>query len=320
MGQAPGRFVHHLGQQHRIAVAVGDEHFDDRLAHIADAEGDPPGVIRGPHRHRLLEQGNAGLVPQIVAEEPGRVGAHRHHGRRDHLFQIEGPPGPFGADTQMNLKGGGGRFEHHVMVEGAQMFGGGDVHFEGRAVAHPEHLLVECLISLQGGDVLQGEVGFAHRGQDTDHHHVGIQGPGGLATALPAPVQLLVQPVEDAGAEAGRLGVEFDVEGGQLGHHHGVVEHLQQRLVDRHGQPLVVHQPGLQLAAGGEIAAVQPPFGQPLLQKRGLFHEPCLKAAEILFIEAAGADLLTHAAIPRRVAGNALRCPHPPSARCGVDR
>ena len=62
------------GQQNRIVLEVFQKYLEQRLARIAGAEGHPPGrPVRGvgvaAHLHGLLEQGNAGLIPQVSPEQ-----------------------------------------------------------------------------------------------------------------------------------------------------------------------------------------------------------------------------------------------------------
>ena len=72
-------------------------------------------MIARPAVDGLLEQGNTGFVPEVVAEQAGRIAGQSEDNRRDQLNRIEIIGETVGRDTPMQLKRGIGAFHGNVV-------------------------------------------------------------------------------------------------------------------------------------------------------------------------------------------------------------
>ncbi len=114
MGEPLRGGVRDLRQQHWEAIQIGAEAFEHRVLHIAQPEGDPLAEQGAADRYRLLEQRDAALLPEVVAEQKGGIGADGYHGGRQDLGPVVGPGRFLRIHLQMDLKGGGDRFHHYI--------------------------------------------------------------------------------------------------------------------------------------------------------------------------------------------------------------
>ena len=102
-------------QQRRVARQIFGKQFQQRFLDITAAERHSliTGIVAMRpvrQRHALLEQRDAGFLPQRLAEQQRRIGRNRHHRRGDQQRGVEKSRRLGRHHLQMSLKRGGGRF------------------------------------------------------------------------------------------------------------------------------------------------------------------------------------------------------------------
>ncbi len=122
----------------------------------------------------------------------------------------------FGADLEVGLEAGVAGLDHHVLVADDELVGALDVELVG-AAAQPAHRLVEGEVARLGRHVLEREVRDVERLQDAGHDDVGAELVGGLAALGEQVDQLLLHALQAVAAEQQGIGVELEVEAGELG-------------------------------------------------------------------------------------------------------
>ena len=103
MGKLFHRLILETRQQDRIALQIGPKALDERILAVTDAEADPFRPHIPTQRDRLLEQWDAGLGPEVAAEQIGGVRTHGHQGGREDLGGIVGAGGPWGSRLPRSL-------------------------------------------------------------------------------------------------------------------------------------------------------------------------------------------------------------------------
>ena len=166
-------------QQRREVAHVLLEEVEDR-GDPALAEPDPgPYPLRaqllGPGVGRLLEQRDAGLAPQLVTEQEGRVGPQRHLHAGQGLGRV-----PVGGEVLrrhlgVQLGAGAGGLGRDRVGLHAQPVHPGDLDHHVLATGG-EDLVVDQRVARVGRERLLGEVLALQGRQDADHHQVHADG------------------------------------------------------------------------------------------------------------------------------------------------
>ena len=294
MGELVRRFVglHEWQQDGMVALVLGED-LEQRAFRVAGAEGDPRRRPR-PHRHRLLEERNARLLPQRVAEQKRRVGGQRHHRCRRDQRGVEVPRGAFRPALQVDLERRRSRLQHHVVVGHVERIRGGNAKMQRIAVAQREDAVVQRLVAHQRGHVLRVQQ-FRADGRQNAHRG---EPAAELIRAGPADVpgrrEFVVDARKDVPAERRRAAVQLDVEGRQLRHHQRTVDGFEQPLVVRMRLPLGIHDPRFQLEADDVAPLAEPVLLEQLADQRRLGIQPPPKPTEVLGIEVPLAYLFPH--------------------------
>src|SRR5665213_1234458 len=71
-------FVEFERQENRVASEVFGKQLEQRSVKITSAEADALHAPAARKIHRLLKEGNSGLVPKVLAEQEGRVARGRY--------------------------------------------------------------------------------------------------------------------------------------------------------------------------------------------------------------------------------------------------
>ena len=288
------RFVRlHERQQNRVVALVLGEDLEQRPFRVAGAKRDPRRRA-GPYRHRLLEERNARLLPQRMAEQKRRVGCQRDHGRGGRQGRVEIPRGPFRPALQVNLERCRGRFQHHVVVGHVQGVFGADADVQRIAVAQRQNAVVERLVAHQRGHVARVQQFRTNGRQDAHGGEPAAKRLRPGAAGLPSRRQLVVDARKDMPAQRRRAPVQLHVEGRQFRHDQRVVDGLEQLLIMRMRLPLGIDDPRLQLEAHDVAPVAEPVPLEQLPHQRRLGVQPPPKPTEVLGIEVPLAYLLSH--------------------------
>ncbi len=246
------------------------------------------GVLARADAHRLLEQRDARLLPQRLAEQQRRVPRHRQHRCRGDHGGVVGPHRLRGGHLQMHLEGRGRSLEHHVLVLGMQprAVRAVDVQPRRSAVALAQHLLVQRAVAQRLGQVGHVQFGIAQAGQDADGHHAQAHRGSDRAAVGPGIVQSRRQPAQARAAHRLRRHVDLDVEAGDLGDHVGRRAARDELRIAGCGATLGIHQPGLQLQPGHRLVLRQLVTLDQVVQPGGLGAQCALEAHEVAVLEA----------------------------------
>ena len=205
--------------------------------------------LLGPGVGGLREHFDAGLRPQLVAEEVGRVRGQRQLRTGQHLSRI-----PVGGEIrrrhlQMQLHAGASGFGRDGRGLPTQRLGTGDVDRDVLA-AGGEDRVVEGRVSGRFAHPVLVQMFGHQRGQDADHHDVGSAGAGlGLGFVQAGP-HLCLQVQAGMSGQWPRGHVEFDVVGAQFGLVGRIRDGVQHEPI-RHGGLIVgVDEVALDLHAG----------------------------------------------------------------------
>ncbi len=195
---------------------------DDRGGDPAVAEAHPPAALahvltRPPRVDRLLEQGDARLGPQPLAEEQRRVGGGRERRPGDGLGDVVGVGELVGRHLQVHLEAGVARLRHHRVLAHAQLVGALDVQLVVVLAAQAHQRFVEGEVARVRHHVVHREVALADRRQRAGEHDVQAGGLGRGVADGEELVELGVHAREAVAAELLGIEVELEVEGADLG-------------------------------------------------------------------------------------------------------
>ena len=292
-----------IGEVHRQQAweerFVLHEAFKHRLPHVVAAEGYPVGgvaarVVPCPRSDRLLEEGDACLVPQVASEEERRVAGCGDNRPGQNQRSVVIACGTARRHLQVHLERRRRRFHHDVTVHCEKVLAAADVYRNCTTVARPHDLLVEGMVPVEGRHVREAEIGFADGGQDADHHERGVEVVSDVDAVAPCCFELPLQPQQRAGNERLRCAVQLDVEPGELRHHEGIGKGGEIGFVDRRREQAVVDQPGFQLEPDDVGRLGYRARAHPFREKLRLLGKMRPKAGECRSIEAEGFDLLSH--------------------------
>jgi hypothetical protein len=195
---------------------------------------------------RVLEERDARLLPEAVAEPQRRVHGRREHGRRYGLRHVVERHEIFRADLQMHLKARVRRQEHDVVGEDADLVEPLDVRAD-RVAAHPHDGLVQLVVARRGRDLFEADVFAPQRREDARQQHV----RPGAARALPHEADdlshLRLQTPQAVAFEQARREVGFEVEARNLGRQTRVADAPQHLWRDRGGAQVAVYEEHLLL-------------------------------------------------------------------------
>ena len=293
VGQFRLRLVHQLGQQYRVVFQIDPETVGDGVD-VTTPQGHPLLIRVQTHLDRLFEQADPALRPQVGAEKIGGVGTHRHHGRGQDLGGIVEAAGLRRIHLEMDLERGGGGFQHHPLMDEAELIPAMQVDVQFGVAAQLCQLLVQRRVALHRGHVGGSEVLQPQGRQDADHHQMGGQVPRQPLAFVPGRRQLVCQAGQGVPVQGLGRTIDLQVETGQLRHHQGIPQAVQQGLVDRRRTHLLVHQPGLELEATHLFVTGQTTALQPLLQQSGLAGEALAELLEVVRSELGTGNLLSH--------------------------
>ena len=197
----------------------------------------------------LLEQRDAGLPPQLLAEEERRVGAERHLDAGDALRGVPVGRVVLRADLQVELGAGAGRLRRDRVGVHVQPLGAVDGDVQVLA-ARGEDLLVDQRVARVGGDRLGGDVLGVEGRQRADHDDVRPDRPGALLGLVEAVPQLRLELRGGRAGQRRRAHVHLDVELAHLGLEDLVGDRGEDLLVAHRRVLLGVDQVELDLHAG----------------------------------------------------------------------
>ena len=209
------------------------EHLEHRLLHPALAEPHARRELAQVRRgaagvDRLLKQGDARLGPQPPPEQERRVDGGREHRRREDLGDVVQPRHLLGTGLQMHLEARVAPLEHYGVVLEVKLVRPLDVQPVG-AARHAVRRLVEHVVALERGEVLQSQVRHREAGQDAGEHDLRVVGSRLFAHGANQCVHFFLQMAEAARAQRHGRQVDLEVVKGDLGRELGSgepVEHL----------------------------------------------------------------------------------------------
>ena len=226
------------GQQRREVADVLLEEIEDRGdPAVAEPHAGPHSLglqLLGPRVGGLLEQGDARLAPELLAEEEGRVRRDRDLRAGDRLRRVPVLGERLGLHQLVQLHTRTGRLRGDRVRERGQSLGAGDRDLEVLP-ARGEDLLVEQLVARILAEAVRGQVLLGDRRQDPDEHHVGADRARVLLGAVEARPHLAFELGEHPILEQAGRDVDLDVELAQLGLEVGVGDRLEGLGVD-HGR------------------------------------------------------------------------------------
>ena len=243
---------------------------------------------------RLLEERDARLAPQLLAEQEGRVGRHRELDAGDRLGGV-----PVGGELV-------GRGLHVELGAGAGGLGDDRVGGRGEPLATRdadrdvlaaggEDLLGQQLVARVGAQARGVHVSLGEGRQDADHHLVGADLGGLLLGVVERAPQALLERRQPTLAQLGRREVDLDVELAELGLEVGVgdrLEHLgvlQRRVAGLVDEVELHLQPGHRVV-GVEARVAQHPREHVEVATHLLPVPRAVRPAELLLV-----DLFSHA-------------------------
>jgi hypothetical protein len=239
----------HRQQGREVADVLLEEVEDRRDPALAEphARAHPLGLeLVGPGVGGLLEERDARLAPELLAEEEGRVGGHGHLHAGDRLRGVPVRGERIGLDLAVQLDAGAGRLGGDRVGVGRQALDAADVDLQVLP-ARREDLLVEQRVARVGAQRARVEVLAVDRRQDPDDHHVRPGGARAVLGVVEAPADRLLELGEHRRGELPRRDVDLDVELPELGLEVGVGDGLEHRGVGQRGAAVVVGQVELDL-------------------------------------------------------------------------
>jgi hypothetical protein len=264
------------------------------VPHPAGAEGDaadaPAGLARRvPVVDHLLEQRHPRLLPQPASEEDRGVARDRQHGAGGELHGVVDVGEPLRVDPQVELEGGVGALQRHVVDRQLQGIGTVD--------PDPRRLLAQAPDPVVQGPEAPGvreggepQVLGAQGGQDPGHHHPAAVRGGGSPYHGERLGQLVAEGAERPAGQRGRRQVELQVEPVDLQDQPRVGGLGPDLLVARQGARPPVDQKQLQLGADrGRPDAEAGALEEPVEGQQALL-EPLLEALVVDRVEPVPVD------------------------------
>jgi hypothetical protein len=176
-------------EQHREAGDVLLEDLQHRRADPAPAEAHPRRLLADVGRDRqagvdrLLEERNAGLPPEVAAEQQRRVGGAGEHRRCHRLGGVVAVDELFRADLEVDLEAGVAGLQHHVVVADEQLVAPLDAE-QVLLAAQLAERLVERQVARRGDHVGERQIRLVEGRQDAGEHRLGVVPAGRLAHPL----------------------------------------------------------------------------------------------------------------------------------------
>jgi hypothetical protein len=131
-----------------------------------------------------------------------------------------------------------------------------DVHSELFAPG-AGHLVVECVVALVRGQVVQHQVVRLERGQTADQNDRAVPFAGPVVDTAERFQQIALVAAESVTADRARARVELEVELGQLGLQGGIRQIGQDRGVAHRRLTVAVHEIDLDLQAGQPVLDIE---------------------------------------------------------------
>ena len=174
----------------------------------------------------LLEQGDAGLGPQLPAEQERGVGGQGDLDARDGLGRVPVARERLRADLDVQLHAGARGLGRDAARVGEQ--GLGAVDRDAQVLpARREDLLVQDPVALVGRHGVLVHVVFGQRGQDADHDQPAPRAAGLGVRGIEAGADLLLQVRERAALQPPGRHVDLEVELPELGRPGGVGDRVE---------------------------------------------------------------------------------------------
>jgi hypothetical protein len=274
--------------RHVLAV-----HLEDRLADPRTAEIHPRAAlahvgVAAARVDGLLEDRDAGLVPQALAEEHGRVRRRGEHGARDRLGDVVHLRELARADLPVDLEGGVARLHHHRVVLHHELVDALDADLVVLPAQRGQRA-VEREVPRVRRHVLEAEVGLPDRGQDAHEHGMDADLAARLAHARQELVGLALEAGEAVAAEGQRVEVELEVEARDLGHEVRVADAVEHLRDDRGRAAVGIDEEELLLGADAPHALLDHPGVDHLLERPEVLQQVLHELAELLGL--AGASM-----------------------------
>ena len=204
---------------------------------------------------------------------------------------------------QVQLEGGRRRLQHHVVVRDLQMFPAADIQLQRPPIPQSQHLFIERTVAFLIRHVGLGEFTLFQGRQDTDHHQVGMQIRRTPLTLLPGRPQAGLKTTECRAPQVLRMVVQFNIKSCQLWHHHGVVQVLQEDLINGDRARLAINQPGLQFVTTHAVTGRKHTGGKPLAQQCRLLTQMLCILHKIIGSKLCRFNFLTHCWLAHTIVG-----------------
>ena len=300
----------------RLAHRQQGREVEDVLLEEIEDRGDP--ALAEPHARAhalglelvgarvggLLEERDARLAPQLLAEEERRVRRHRHLHAGDRLRRVPVGGERVGLDLEVQLDARARRLRRDRVGVGRQALDAADVDLEVLA-ARGEDLLVEQLVARVGAEGVGVEVRPVDGREDPDHHHVRADRARALLGMVQAAAHGLLELAEDPVGELARRDVDLDVELPELGLEVGIGDRLEDGRIGQRRPPVVVGEVELDLQAERAARGLEALVGQHAREDVQAGTDLLAVALTVRTAEHPGGDFLSHGAQCSRRAGGA---------------
>ncbi len=292
--------VHH-GHDRLVLADAQLEQLLRAVLHPAGAEAHaavhPPRALHVAVVGRGLEQRDAGLLPQVAAEEGRGVAADREHRPDGELGGVVHAREVGRGRAQVDLPGGVGALQDDVLDLQLQALDTVDLDPE-RLGAHPPHPPAERPVAGLVAQGVAGEVEHGERGQDADGHHPAALRAGRLVEHEHHLARLGREGREGPSGQRQGGEVDLQVEAAQLQDHPVVPRRGAHLLVAAQRAAVRVDQEELQLGADGRGPGAEPGPAEQLAQRQegvlqALPETPVLRLGEPLL-----GHLLSHSHPP----------------------
>ncbi len=187
-------------------------------------------------------------MPQLLAEQEGRVGGQGHLDPGDGLRRVPVVGEPLRRHLEVELRAGAGGLRGDRVRVGAQPVDA--AHLDAQVLAaRREDLVVEQAVARVLRERGLPDVLLAQRGQDAGHDQVGADGRGALLGVVQRGPDLGLPGIGAALGQPARRHVDLQVEAAQLGRPGGVGDRLEHVAVAHRRLGPVVDQVELDLQA-----------------------------------------------------------------------
>jgi hypothetical protein len=284
----------HHGETERV-VAEELEHaaLDPRVAEAHARPETAHRLGRGASVGRALEEGDARLLPEPLAEEQRRADGRGEERRGDELREVVERRELVGVDLEVELEAGVRRLEHDALVARLEGVDPAQRHREA-AAAEPRERVVQREITGHARHRVEREVRARERREDADEERPRAERGARARDDAEHVVEVFLHAAKEITAERARVDVGLEVEARELRREARIGRALEQLLGHTRRAALGVDEEHLLLEADAPHAALDAAALEQLLEGAQVLEHRARERPRLGVVSGPPNDVLSH--------------------------